>query len=40
MFEKAESEASVIYDKAVAEAELRAKAVYDKADEAEKDKGK
>ena len=39
-FEKAESEAGVIYDKAVAEAELRARAVYAKADEDEKDKGK
>ena len=41
VFEKAESEARVIYDKAVAEAELRARAVYAKAEsEDEKDKGK
>ena len=33
VFEKAESEARVIYDKAIAEAELRARAVYAKADE-------
>jgi len=32
VFEKAESEARVIYDQAVAEAELRAKAVYAKAE--------
>lgn len=40
VFNKAESEARVIYDKAIAEAELRARAVYAKAEsEDEKDKG-
>jgi vacuolar-type H+-ATPase subunit H len=40
VYDKAESEARVIYDKAIAEAELRAKAVFDKAfPEDAKDKG-